>query len=107
MFVSQLVRAVASGAVPPVPPRLPPSALNFKQFLDRRQVLSLYKTAMRTVRELPQPQRSEMHKWVKEEFVHFKNEKDPQAIKMLIAKGKMQLKELESSVGLMKYYPDH
>ncbi|XP_004363951.2 hypothetical protein CAOG_03112 [Capsaspora owczarzaki ATCC 30864] len=104
MFVSQLVRAVASGAVPPVPPRLPPSALNFKQ---SSSIAVKFYRCTRPPCGLCEPQRSEMHKWVKEEFVHFKNEKDPQAIKMLIAKGKMQLKELESSVGLMKYYPDH
>ncbi|KAK3748808.1 hypothetical protein QZH41_016021 [Actinostola sp. cb2023] len=57
--------------------RLPPNTLSLKQFLVRRQVLTLYRDIMKTLKDVQNPQhRSELKTWAREEFKQNKHEKD-------------------------------
>ncbi|XP_051633763.1 LYR motif-containing protein 2 isoform X2 [Manacus candei] len=49
--------------------RVPPGALNLKQFLRRQQVLQLYRKILRAIREVPAEQdRRYLKDWAREEF---------------------------------------
>lgn len=83
--------------------KLPSSTLNFRQFLLRTEVLNLYKTFLRTVKEIPnESSRKEMIEWIRTEFKQNKHLTDETSIKMMIQYGQRSLKEVESSVGLIK-----
>lgn len=82
---------------------MPSSTLNFRQFLLRTEVLGLYKTFLRTVKEIPNElSRKEMTDWIRTEFKQNKHLTDETSIKMMIQYGQRSLKEVESSVGLIK-----
>lgn len=83
--------------------KLPRSTLNFRQFLLRSEVLSLYKTFLRTAREIPdETSRKEMIDWIRKDFKQNKHLTDETSIKMMIQYGQRSLKEVESSVALVK-----
>ncbi|XP_031560596.1 LYR motif-containing protein 2-like [Actinia tenebrosa] len=83
--------------------RLPPKTLNFKQFLVRRQVLTLYREIMKTLKEVPNAQhREDLKVWARDEFKQNKNEKDEASIQHMIYHGQQILKEIASSLAMAK-----
>lgn len=76
------------------------SALTLKQFMRRRDVLTLYRQFFRTIRKLPAGERPEVADWVRSDFKSKKaiDPKDEEAVKALIYQGRKMLKELQQSV---------
>lgn len=66
-------------------------------------MLGLYKTFLRTAKEIPdESSKKEMIDWIRSEFKHNKHLSDETSIKMMIQYGQRSLKEVESSVSLIK-----
>ncbi|XP_061225765.1 LYR motif-containing protein 2 isoform X2 [Neopsephotus bourkii] len=83
--------------------RLPPGALNLKQFLRRQQVLQLYRKILRAIREVPaEADRRYLKDWAREDFRRNKDATDEDAIRMMITQGNMQLQELQRTLKLAK-----
>ncbi|XP_014820065.1 PREDICTED: LYR motif-containing protein 2 [Calidris pugnax] len=83
--------------------RLPPGALSLKQFLRRQQVLQLYRSILRAIREVPaEADRRYLRDWAREEFRRNKNATEEDAIRMMITQGNMQLQELQRALKLAK-----
>ncbi|NWS41463.1 LYRM2 protein, partial [Probosciger aterrimus] len=83
--------------------RLPPGALNLKQFLRRQQVLQLYRKILRAIRDVPaEADRRYLKDWAREEFRRNKDATDEDAIRMMITQGNMQLQELQRTLKLAK-----
>ncbi|EEC14899.1 LYR motif-containing protein, putative, partial [Ixodes scapularis] len=73
------------------------------QFMLRQQVLKLYRDALRTIRNVPdESQREELRMWVRHDIENNKGLQDEDFIKMHIARGKLALKELQSTLQLSK-----
>ncbi|KAL1454442.1 hypothetical protein WDU94_010697 [Cyamophila willieti] len=83
--------------------KIPQSTLSLRHFLLRAEVISLYRTFLRTAKEIPdEKSRQEMIGWIRQEFKANKHLTDETSIKMMIQYGQRGLKEVESSVGLVK-----
>ncbi|KAM7429513.1 LYR motif-containing protein 2 [Porites harrisoni] len=83
--------------------KLPQTALNLKQFFLRRQVLSLYRQILRTLREVPdEDHKKELADWARAEFKKNKHEKDEIVIKMMLSQGRLTLQEISSAINLAK-----
>lgn len=83
--------------------KLPQNALSLKQFFLRRQVLSLYREILRTLRDVPsEDHRKELADWARSEFKKNKNEKDEIVIKMMLSQGRLTLREISSAIHLAK-----
>ncbi|XP_071506813.1 LYR motif-containing protein 2-like [Diadema antillarum] len=83
--------------------RIPPTAMNLKQFMLRQQVLSLYREVMRALRAMPDDaQRSDVKAWAREEFKRNKNHTDEMVIKMLLTQGRQSLRELQKTVNMTR-----
>lgn len=80
-------------------------ALTLKQFMLRQQVLKLYRSFFRTIRQLPDPgQRKDISQWVRADFKANKDI-DPSSedtIKSLMFNGEKMLRELRQSADLAK-----
>uniref|UniRef100_A0A8C4ZVT5 LYR motif-containing protein 2 n=1 Tax=Gadus morhua TaxID=8049 RepID=A0A8C4ZVT5_GADMO len=58
--------------------RLPAVTLTLKQFLQRQRVLGLYRSLLRTIREVPDPaDRSYLRSWARDEFQRNKTATNP------------------------------
>ncbi|KAM6324584.1 LYR motif-containing protein 2 [Aegotheles albertisi] len=83
--------------------RVPPAALTLKQFLRRQQVLQLYRSILRAVRQVPaEADRRYLKDWAREEFRRNKDATEEDAIRMMITQGNMQLQELQRTLKLAK-----
>ncbi|XP_058463516.1 LYR motif-containing protein 2 [Malaya genurostris] len=81
--------------------KLPKSALSFKQFMLRQEVLKLYRTIFRTIRQVPDASsRQELCNWARADFRANKHLTEELAIKMLIQHANRSLKELQTSLDL-------
>ena len=81
------------------------SALTLKQFMLRQEVLKLYRTLFRTLRQLPDKiQQQETATWVREDFKANKNIDPSQEdrIKALVYQGQKMLNELKNNVEFSK-----
>lgn len=79
--------------------RLPKGTLDFKQFLLRKEVLSLFKDFMKTASRVAHiGDRAELKQWIRSDFRRNKDHKDPDTIKMMLTRGKISLKELQSTI---------
>ncbi|KAF7650768.1 hypothetical protein LDENG_00120930 [Lucifuga dentata] len=79
--------------------RLPPSALTFKQFLQRQNTLRLYRDMLRTIRRVPdEADRKYLRDWARDEFKRNKSATDQDAIRMMIMQAKNHLEELQKSL---------
>jgi len=81
------------------------SALTLKQFMLRQEVLKLYRTLFRTLRQLPDKrQQQETAAWVREDFKANKNIDPSQEdrIKALVYQGQKMLNELKNNVEFSK-----
>ncbi|CAL8311825.1 unnamed protein product [Lota lota] len=83
--------------------RLPAVTLTLKQFLQRQRVLGLYRSLLRTIREVPdQADRSYLQAWARDEFQRNKNATNQDAIRMMIMQAKNHLEELQRSLALAR-----
>ncbi|EAA00691.3 LYR motif-containing protein 2 [Anopheles arabiensis] len=81
--------------------KLPKAALSLKQFMLRQEVLKLYRTIFRTIRQVPDASsRRELRDWARADFRNNRNQTDELAIKMLLQHGNRSLKELQTSLEL-------
>ncbi|ELU00289.1 hypothetical protein CAPTEDRAFT_184234 [Capitella teleta] len=81
--------------------KIPSQSLSLKQFMLRGQVLQLYRDFFRCLKQLPsKADRNDMTQWVKDDFKSNKNMQDEEAIKMMITRGKIQLRELRKMANL-------
>ncbi|XP_053670576.1 LYR motif-containing protein 2 [Anopheles nili] len=81
--------------------KIPKAALSLKQFMLRQEVLKLYRTIFRTIRQVPDAaNRRDLRDWARTDFRNNKNQTDELAIKMLLQHGTRSLKELQTSLEL-------
>ncbi|KAI4882684.1 hypothetical protein NFI96_024384 [Prochilodus magdalenae] len=83
--------------------KLPPTALNLRQFLQRQRVLGLYRSMLRTIRQVPdEGDRKYLQDWAREEFKRNKEATNQDAIRMMITQAKNHLEELRKSLALAR-----
>ncbi|XP_072534740.1 LYR motif-containing protein 2 [Salminus brasiliensis] len=83
--------------------KLPRTALTLKQFLQRQRVLGLYRSMLRTIREVPdEADRKYLKDWAREEFKRNKEATNQDAIRMMITQANNHLQELKKSLALAK-----
>ncbi|XP_070568280.1 LYR motif-containing protein 2-like [Ptychodera flava] len=83
--------------------RLPPTAMSLTQFMLRQQSLRLYRDILRALREVQNEEhRKELKEWARSEFKQNKGEKDELTIKMMLSRGRLTLKELQSAIAMAK-----
>ncbi|XP_055630936.1 LYR motif-containing protein 2 [Toxorhynchites rutilus septentrionalis] len=81
--------------------KLPKTALNFKQFMLRQEVLKLYRTILRAIRQVPdKSSQHELREWARADFRANKHQTEELAIKMLMQHATRSLKELQTSLDL-------
>ena len=81
------------------------TALTLKQFMLRQEVLKLYRTFFRTLRQLPDKnQQVEVAQWVRTDFKSNSNIDPSQddRIKALVYQGQKMLNELKNNVEFSK-----
>ncbi|KAI3364211.1 hypothetical protein L3Q82_010815 [Scortum barcoo] len=84
-------------------PRLPHAALSLKQFLQRQRVLGIYRTMLRTIRQVPhEMDRKYLRDWARGEFKRNKSATDQDAIRMMITQANNHLEELQKSLALAR-----
>lgn len=80
--------------------------MTFKQFLQRRETLQLYRQFLRVLMDIDDDgHRLELKRWIRNQFEMAVNEQDTsdeEAIQMRLSHGRMALKELKTSVQLAK-----
>ncbi|XP_074649392.1 LYR motif-containing protein 2-like [Tubulanus polymorphus] len=83
--------------------RLPPAAMNLKQFMLRQEVLKLYREIMRTIRTVQHEEyRVELNTWARSDFKKWKNLTSEEDIKARLLQGRKQLKELTDALNLSR-----
>ncbi|XP_012676842.1 LYR motif-containing protein 2 [Clupea harengus] len=83
--------------------RLPPAVFTLKQFLQRQKVLGLYRSMLKTIRQVPDDaDRKYLRNWAREEFQRNKNASNQDAIRMMITQANMHLDDLRKSLALAK-----
>ncbi|XP_061900436.1 LYR motif-containing protein 2 [Entelurus aequoreus] len=81
--------------------RLPPTTLSLKQFLQRTQVLGIYRNMLRTIRQVPDERdRKYLRDWARDEFKRNRHATDQDAIRMMITQASNHLEELQTSLAL-------
>ncbi|XP_061560008.1 LYR motif-containing protein 2 isoform X3 [Phycodurus eques] len=82
-------------------PRIPSTALSLKRFLQRQNVLGIYRNMLRTIRYVPdETDRKYLRDWAREEFKRNKNATDQDAIRMMLTQATNHLEELQRSLAL-------
>ena len=79
--------------------RLPQNTLTLKHFLMRKEVLKLYRDFIITVNRISNSKdKAELRLWVRNDFRRNKHHTDVETIKMMITRGKLSLKQLQSTI---------
>ncbi|XP_071114439.1 LYR motif-containing protein 2-like [Haliotis cracherodii] len=79
------------------------NTVSFKRFMLRTEVLKLYRDILRAIRQVPDPDhKRELKEWARHDFKQNKHHQDEETIKMMLTKGRMSLKELESAIHLAR-----
>lgn len=79
------------------------NALTLKQFMKRREVLSLYKDILKTINKIENKEdKKYLLNWVRTDFKKNKFVSDAEVINSEITRGKLTLKELSSAISLSK-----
>lgn len=77
--------------------------LMLKQFMLRQEVLTLYRTIFRTIRQVPdEKSQLELKDWARREFRENAHHTEELSIKMMLNYGKRCLSELQTSLSLAK-----
>ncbi|KAL7888879.1 hypothetical protein AOLI_G00038530 [Acnodon oligacanthus] len=83
--------------------KLPATALTLKQFLQRQRVLGLYRSMLRTIRQVPdEADRKYLRDWAREEFKRNKEATNQDAIRMMLTQANNHLEELRRSLALAR-----
>ncbi|KAM4522317.1 LYR motif-containing protein 2 [Odontesthes bonariensis] len=83
--------------------RLPVTALSFKQFLQRQKVLGIYRTMLRTIRQVPdESDRKYLRDWARDEFKRNKSATNQDAIRMMLTQANNHLETLQKSLALAR-----
>ncbi|XP_063078942.1 LYR motif-containing protein 2 [Engraulis encrasicolus] len=83
--------------------RLPPAAFSLKQFMQRQKVLGLYRSMLRTIRQVPdEADRKYLQDWARDEFKRNKSATNQDAIRMMITQANNHLEDLRKSLALAK-----
>ncbi|XP_041351986.1 LYR motif-containing protein 2-like [Gigantopelta aegis] len=78
-------------------------SMSLKRFIRRSEVLKLYRDILRTLKQVSNEEyRQELKKWARRDFENSRHQDDEEAIKMLLTKGRMQLKELTRTLQLSR-----
>ncbi|XP_019744565.1 LYR motif-containing protein 2 [Hippocampus comes] len=81
--------------------RIPSSTLSLKQFLQRQNILGIYRNILRTIRQVPdEKDRKYLQDWARDEFKRNRNATDEDAICMMIRQANNHLEELQRSLAL-------
>ncbi|XP_037100682.1 LYR motif-containing protein 2 [Syngnathus acus] len=81
--------------------KIPSTALSLKQFLQRQNVLGIYRKMLRTIKHVPnETDRKYLKDWAKSEFKRNQNTTDQDAIRMMITQANKHLEELQMSLAL-------
>ncbi|XP_066532722.1 LYR motif-containing protein 2 [Hoplias malabaricus] len=81
--------------------KIPTTALTLRQFLQRQRILGLYRSMLRTIRQVPdEADRKYLRDWAREEFRRNKEATNQDAIRMMITQAKNHLEELRRSLAL-------
>ncbi|XP_034555528.1 LYR motif-containing protein 2 [Notolabrus celidotus] len=81
--------------------RLPHAALTLKQFLQRQKILGIYRTMLRTIRQVPdEADRKYLRDWARDEFKRNKGASNQDAIRMMVTQANNHLEELQKSLAL-------
>ncbi|XP_067946508.1 LYR motif-containing protein 2-like [Watersipora subatra] len=76
-------------------------AMSLKQFMLRREVITLYKEMIQTCHRIPDKSTAkEMAEWVRADFRKNSTITDEAAIRMLISHGKQSLKKLQTNIAI-------
>ncbi|XP_066918129.1 LYR motif-containing protein 2-like [Clytia hemisphaerica] len=78
--------------------RIPKKTLTLEQFILRQQVISLYRDFMRVTRHLPEADRQETRKWIRDDFKQNMHLQDEIDIKMHLSRGRLSLREVSTAV---------
>ncbi|KAJ2861233.1 hypothetical protein GGH94_005030 [Coemansia aciculifera] len=74
-------------------------ALSFQQFIQRGQVISMYRKYMRLTKQIPdKPSRRELREWIRGDFDRYRTESDPRRVDVLLAQASRQYKNMESGM---------
>ncbi|KAJ2439023.1 LYR motif-containing protein 2 [Coemansia sp. RSA 2424] len=74
-------------------------ALSLQQFIQRGQVIAMYRKFMRLTKRAPdKPSRREMREWIRVDFDRYRTEADPRRIDVLLAQASRQYKNMESGM---------
>ncbi|XP_071448185.1 LYR motif-containing protein 2 [Hetaerina americana] len=77
--------------------------LSLKQFMMRKQVLGLYRSILRTIREVPgEKNKKELKDWVRADFRSNMHVIDENAVKVLLQHGKTFQEELRRSLSMSR-----
>ncbi|GFN99270.1 lyr motif-containing protein 2 [Plakobranchus ocellatus] len=80
---------------------MPPAHLTLTQFILRSEVLKLYRSMLRVTYRIDDvEQRKNLQQWIRTDFENNRHHSDEEAIRMMLSKGKLSLRELEQAVGL-------
>jgi len=74
--------------------------MDFKAFILRSKVISLYRKAWRVANQAPSGAREELKSQIRQDFEASRAEADRPAIVYLVSLGKQRLKELEDMLNL-------
>ncbi|XP_061125997.1 LYR motif-containing protein 2 [Syngnathus typhle] len=81
--------------------KIPSTALSLKQFLQRQNVLGIYRKMLRTIKHVPnETDRNYLKDWAKSEFKRNQNTTDQDAIRMMITQANKHLEELQMYLAL-------
>ncbi|KAJ2062465.1 LYR motif-containing protein 2 [Coemansia sp. RSA 455] len=73
--------------------------LSLQQFIQRGQVLSMYRKYMRLTKQIPdKSSRRELREWIRGDFDRYRTESDPRRIDVLLAQASRQYKNMESGM---------
>uniref|UniRef100_A0A8P4KQP3 LYR motif-containing protein 2 n=1 Tax=Dicentrarchus labrax TaxID=13489 RepID=A0A8P4KQP3_DICLA len=73
------------------------------QFLQRQKILGIYRTMLRTIRQVPdEGDRKYLRDWASAEFKRNKTATDQDAIRMMITQANNHLEELQKSLALAR-----
>ncbi|XP_077442726.1 LYR motif-containing protein 2 isoform X2 [Stigmatopora argus] len=73
----------------------------FRKFIQRQNILGLYRNILRTIRHVPdRMDRKYLRDWARNEFKRNQNATDQNAIRMMIIQAQNHLEELQRSLAL-------
>ncbi|XP_055492008.1 LYR motif-containing protein 2 [Leucoraja erinacea] len=83
--------------------RIPAAALGLREFMLRKNVLSLYRKILKTINQIPNDgDKQHLKNWARQEFKQNKNATNQDTIRMMLTHGNMQLQELEKMLQFAK-----